>query len=1101
MADNKLLLKRDSDEDFLAENDPLAELARIVGFDPSPSAKAMQPAQRREPAFDLEDELLKELEIYAQPAAAEIASAVVPTVEPVAVEPEREIPPSPESAAPAIPEVDTESADVAAREPAILEAVETFADGSDGRVYERPASHPVFDLEDEILREFAAFDARHVSRGEEHVVEAEVVHQDPPRAAPPVELHDVPDGRSMTPAPISHRHGRDIYESFRADDLDDAISNALSPVPEQVAADVRPSVPEEEIVPRDVEDVAARPSATIEEKHPHAASGATDGDVAVPEVETQADQGSPDVFEPASADAAFVEPSIEDFAEPRSDEPAKQDFTDHAPMTQATSQPGDRPQPAILPVTDQAAAQPSADNYGLDALLAEVERYPVGDSSGRWGVQSKSIAAEELARAAPPVVQDFTPLAAAGVEHDDEAIFENGNFEIDLGDIDLDLSDINEVSIDASPALLAELADAPVTEPEPVFRQITPRGADNDYSTLPFDPSQVVQDEEVLEAIAEMDVPEVPAVHEEEKPAPHPEYDIDVDAEMAQLFATATAQSTTAGRPGGAGDAAVNIAGTQRGGSPPASLDLDEFERALEEDFRRSFAENRTGSSPDRVALAPVYAEPRQGRSRRSAWLLASAAVAVALFGGAGVYAFMSGDAEILTSSEPKVILADTDPVKVVPENPGGKQVPNQDKAVYDRVSGARTEATKQESLVTSNEEPVDVVQRTLMPETLPMDDDSMALATPTGDTIDPRLLPDDEEKDRVTTTSKVVSGVSPRKVKTMVVRSDGTLVEREVTEDDLKQQAANDAELMKIAQKAAQDAATANDSQSDDIAKAIENVPERLAPSDETAARPVETKIVKAEDVQPAAPVDTNIADVEPVRIEGEQPAVADKPTDTAVAPVEAVDAKPTVAAQEEKPAEVATGNPVEAESKPVEILAADKPVERSIDVETQQPILDQETAAKVADVEVADGQAEDAPVRKVKTTKITPVPQVRPADQPVTVVGTVTDQGTVRSDVDAKPQNVALADTSTKPALPAGSYVIQIASLPSEAEAQTSYSRLSAKFAGIIGGRGVDIRKAEIKNKGTYYRVRIPAGSKQEAQALCSQYKKAGGSCLVSK
>ena len=59
----------------------------------------------------------------------------------------------------------------------------------------------------------------------------------------------------------------------------------------------------------------------------------------------------------------------------------------------------------------------------------------------------------------------------------------------------------------------------------------------------------------------------------------------------------------------------------------------------------------------------------------------------------------------------------------------------------------------------------------------------------------------------------------------------------------------------------------------------------------------------------------------------------------------------------------------------------------------------------------------------------------------------------------------------------------------------------KLSAKFANVIGGRGVDIKRAEIKNKGTYYRVRIPAGSKQEAQQLCSQYKQAGGSCLVSK
>ena len=151
----------------------------------------------------------------------------------------------------------------------------------------------------------------------------------------------------------------------------------------------------------------------------------------------------------------------------------------------------------------------------------------------------------------------------------------------------------------------------------------------------------------------------------------------------------------------------------------------------------------------------------------------------------------MSGDSPILTAStEPKIILADTEPVKIVPDEPGGKQVPNQNKAVYDRVSGDNSDQLKQESLLSSNEEPIDVVQRTLEPENLPMDDDSMGLATPTGDTIDPRLLPDEAEQDRVTTTNKVVSGVSPRKVKTMVVRADGSLVEREVTEEDLKQQA-----------------------------------------------------------------------------------------------------------------------------------------------------------------------------------------------------------------------------------------------------------------------------------------------------------------------
>ncbi len=87
-----------------------------------------------------------------------------------------------------------------------------------------------------------------------------------------------------------------------------------------------------------------------------------------------------------------------------------------------------------------------------------------------------------------------------------------------------------------------------------------------------------------------------------------------------------------------------------------------------------------------------------------------------------------------------------------------------------------------------------------------------------------------------------------------MVVRPDGTLVEREVTEEDLKQQATNDAELMKIAQKAAQDAATASDSQADAVTKVIENVPERLAANDDTAAKPAEVaddKVARANEAR----------------------------------------------------------------------------------------------------------------------------------------------------------------------------------------------------------------------------------------------------------
>lgn len=1066
MADNKLLLRRDADQDFLADDDPLAELARIVGFDGGSATKPAV-AQRREPAFDLEDELLKELEIYAQPTPAEAEMAAVPAFEPVAIRQDFAPVAAPEPVIEPVAEALPVEADepVVARGPVVLEAVETYSDASEGRIYERPASHPVFDLEDEILREFAAFDARRVSPHEQHAVEAEIVHQDASALADVDHgQHDASDIRLAAQAAVE---GRGIYDSFLGDDLDAAINQAADP-----QAEMAPAV----VAQTHQEPIEAR----VE-----------------PAFEPVVDAAAVEPFEELPVAAA--DDFVDDVADLPTYDAAAGDELDRELVASFAAdiaeEPAAEPMLPVEPAMTAAAAPRTDVDYGLDDLLAEVERYPVADNAARWSVHSKPVAAEDVARAAPPVVQDFAlvepapvhadPVNASFQDADFESLeadiaFDENQLEIDLGEIDLDLSDLKDSDFAVSPAVMSALTDADIVDETPAAPRPAVTAAASaapvdfsapDYSALPFDPSQIAQEEDVVEAIAEMDVPDVPVVHDEERPAEHPEYDIDLDAEMAQLFATAT---TTAPRSVQDGAASFEAAAAK---PPVGALDLDEFERALEEDFRRSFTENRAAIAPDRVPLAPIPEMAMQGGSRRSLVLMAGAAVAIVLFGGAGVYAYMSGDTPMLTSSsEPKVILADTEPVKVVPDEPGGKQVPNQNKAVYDRVSGEKSDQLKQESLLSSNEEPIDVVQRTLEPENLPMDDDSMGLATPTGDTIDPRLLPDEAEQDRVTTTSKVVSGVSPRKVKTMVVKPDGSLMEREVTEEDLKQQASNDAELQKIAQKAAQDAATASDSQADDIAKTIDSVPERLAATDDATAD-------KAARVTAAVPETVEPVQVDPIdaaRVE-DQPVVAETPVEEPAQSVEKTELKP---------------------------------VERSIAVDSQQAVAEQPaatqpevTADQASVTAAADAEVEDAPVRKVKTTKVAPVPDVRPVDQEVNVVGTVTDQGTVSANADKpKSQEVAIADQATQTPvettpLPAGSYVIQIASLPSEGEAQTSYSRLSSKFAGIIGGRGVDIRKAEIKNKGTYYRVRIPAGSKQEAQALCSKYKAAGGSCLVSK
>ncbi|MGG2475347.1 SPOR domain-containing protein, partial [Rhizobium sp. BR5] len=76
MVEKNVAYNRDARSEGFADNDPLAELARIVGFEDRPShagsevaPHAASPAARREPEFNLEDELLREFEVYDAPHA------------------------------------------------------------------------------------------------------------------------------------------------------------------------------------------------------------------------------------------------------------------------------------------------------------------------------------------------------------------------------------------------------------------------------------------------------------------------------------------------------------------------------------------------------------------------------------------------------------------------------------------------------------------------------------------------------------------------------------------------------------------------------------------------------------------------------------------------------------------------------------------------------------------------------------------------------------------------------------------------------------------------------------------------------------------------
>lgn len=1026
MADKNFARSGTADSDLLADDDPLSELARLVGYEPRPVkdvaksySEPLDIVPRREnPVLALEDELLRAFEQYDAPSRV--------AVQPVAAE---------KSATHAVEPVFEEPAPVAEDPLAVIDDAPMRHDAVVDADLREPAFSENVDVEPALESDPSLLlaDELEAAVNEVPVVESEpVVHAGrqfadrfEPRFETPVRQEPAVDVMSADRAGSQDRQPEFLgFQPVVADENQlDALSLDLERELELSIGDGF------------ADDLIASESAVAE------ASFVEPQLVAAEALESSGDPVFQELLpvevaaEPFQAEAAYVadEPHfVADLAFDGREERARA-----AAVVESQWQ---AEEPVFDAVPEYRVESVETGAHDRDALLADVERYPVPETRTRISGESRNpanIASIFSRRATPtahhrepvlntpvaepvkapvarvepaPVVEArpepvMVPAAAAAAEP--EIDFES--MEFDLSDIELDLSDI---VLDDLPAK-AEVKPAevkPVEAQTPVRREpavavpvstytATPQPvvAEMADGSLPFDPTMIADTDTGVSPVTELDVPQLPVIEKEKPPVVQPDYEFDIDAEMAQLFTEPVAKPTrNEGLQAGVAAGAVVAATVAQ---PAAQMnDVDDFERALEEDFRRSL------SQPERMAIpvdpgqaTQLYGgdgyDDEQSRPRRGL-LIAASIAGLLLVGGGGAYAwstFMGGTA---ASGEPRVILADKDPIKVVPEEKGGKTVPNQDKAVYDRVAGDTANTPQQEQLVTSTEEPVDVVQRTLTPETLPDD----GIDTPATAEDDNRLLPGVDEPETATADGKPL--VSPRKVKTMIVKPDGTLVARE------------------------------------DIVS---------EPASETAG----------------------------------------------------LDAKATATTA------VASGEAAATANATLDADASLRSEQQSTDGQPRSAL------AEVATAEVDD----TAPVRTVKTTTIgataegttdgkAPVPVTRPVDQPVTVVGTVTENGNVAGTQTASAtETEQTAEQTQVAAVAPGSYVIQIASVPSEADAQKTYKNLSAKFGSVIGGRGVDIKKAEIPNKGTFFRIRIPAGSREEANALCSRYKGAGGSCLVTR
>ncbi|MGE0845681.1 MAG: SPOR domain-containing protein [Flavobacteriaceae bacterium] len=350
--------------------------------------------------------------------------------------------------------------------------------------------------------------------------------------------------------------------------------------------------------------------------------------------------------------------------------------------------------------------------------------------------------------------------------------------------------------------------------------------------------------------------------------------------------------------------------------------------------------------------------------------------VGLMVLGGAATLAW-NGIFGSDSNSPPPTIKADAGDTKAQPENPGGAEIPNQNKLVYDRLEGNEQ---KPEERVVSREEQVETTTgenggvRVIGPAAVPRGTMSE------GEGAAP--VPD-----------------QPKRVKTVVVKPDGTMVgipEAPVTPEPVPAPAEPEPTATIVADNGA-----------------------------ETPAQPTFTP--------PAAPVR------------------AAQPSGSESGPISLTPgAAPStaLAGQEQQAAQPAAAQPSRIPTQPVRTIPLSDP---------SRPI----------------------------STQPTRVASAQPAPQPAAAAAPATQQ--------PAPEVASI---------PAGAYVVQVASRKSEELAAAAASSIQSRYGSALGNYKTSVQRADLGDRGVFYRVGVgPMATQQDASALCGRLKSAGLDCFVRR
>ncbi|MBI4923179.1 MAG: SPOR domain-containing protein [Devosia nanyangense] len=182
---------------------------------------------------------------------------------------------------------------------------------------------------------------------------------------------------------------------------------------------------------------------------------------------------------------------------------------------------------------------------------------------------------------------------------------------------------------------------------------------------------------------------------------------------------------------------------------------------------------------------------------------------------------------------------------------------------------------------------------------------------------------------------------------------------------------------------------------------------------------------------------------------------------------------------------------------------IAATDPIASAIADSATAPASTTDATTAVADIQ---------PV--IDPSIVAPTPLPRPAGgtaalaftseaaNPVNAVvtGAQTPNGQIDLLGGGNETQVAVAEPTAPANAAAAAAYVQLSSSPSEGDAQASLKSATSRWGSLFGDSKLIVQSADLGQKGTWYRVRLPTSSLSEANRICAEIKAGGGDCIAT-